>query len=328
MGSPLKPWMRCGRSSGEDSSPTIRSTRCARTCARPSDRDDRAARAFRSRRIVPPAAEGRWTTIARPTNRSLTEWATAFTEQLLTRHGVVTREITAIEQIPGGFSAIYPVLRRLEETGRVRRGYFVMGLGAAQFAQPGAVDLLRAGRDETDEPQVVTLAATDPANPYGAVVPWPDWVAPDTTDPGSRRSAQRATRRPLRRRSRGSRRRTTDGLDCARRSFAAGVATCRRSGPITRGALFGARARGAGPSRARGRTRLAHRRDQRHRGRIGSRRALPARRGVCRHRHGPAATRPPAAVILVSFPADRACPPMTGTGPVTELWQFLRGCGR
>ncbi len=163
---------------------TLHSLRAYLRAPERSRRPGRAA-PFRSRRIVPPAAEGRWTTIARPINRSLTEWATAFTEQLLTRHGVVTREITAIEQIPGGFSAIYPVLRRLEETGRVRRGYFVMGLGAAQFAQPGAVDLLRAGRDETDEPQVVTLAATDPANPYGAVVPWPDWVAPDTIDPGA-----------------------------------------------------------------------------------------------------------------------------------------------
>jgi ATP-dependent Lhr-like helicase len=158
-----------------------------RAYLRTPERSRRLARGapFRSRRLVPPAAEGRWTTIARPTDRSLTQWATAFTEQLLARHGVVTREITAIEQIPGGFSAIYPVLRRLEETGRVRRGYFVMGLGAAQFAQPGAVDLLRAGRDETDDPQIVTLAATDPANPYGAAVPWPDWVAPATTIPGA-----------------------------------------------------------------------------------------------------------------------------------------------
>jgi ATP-dependent Lhr-like helicase len=97
------------------------------------------------------------------------------TEQLLARHGVVTREVTALDPLPGGFSAVYPVLRRLEETGRVRRGYFVAGLGAAQFAQPGAVDLLRAERDVHDEPQVATLAATDPANPYGALVPWPDW---------------------------------------------------------------------------------------------------------------------------------------------------------
>jgi ATP-dependent Lhr-like helicase len=104
-----------------------------------------------------------------------TAWAKAVTEQLLTRHGIVTRDVTAIEPLPGGFSAVYPVLRRLEETGRVRRGYFVAGLGAAQFAQPGAVDLLRSERDARDTVQVATLAATDPANPYGALVPWPDW---------------------------------------------------------------------------------------------------------------------------------------------------------
>ncbi len=152
-----------------------------RAYLRAPERSRRPGRAtpFRSRRLVPPSAEGRWTIVPRPTDRSLTEWATAFTEQLLSRHGVVTREVTAVEQLPGGFSAIYPVLRRLEETGRVRRGYFVMGLGAAQFAQPGAVDLLRAGRDQSDEPQLATLAATDPANPYGALLPWPDWVRPN-----------------------------------------------------------------------------------------------------------------------------------------------------
>jgi ATP-dependent Lhr-like helicase len=113
--------------------------------------------------------------VSRPQGRSLTEWAAAFSQQLLTRHGVVTREVTAVEQIPGGFSAIYPVLRRLEETGRVRRGYFVSGLGAAQFAQPGAIDLLRSARQDSEAPTAVTLAATDPANPYGAMLPWPDW---------------------------------------------------------------------------------------------------------------------------------------------------------
>ena len=73
---------------------------------------------------------------------------------------IVTRDVTAIEQLPGGFSALYPVLRRLEETGRIRRGYFVAGLGAAQFAQPGAVDLLRDARDERDDiPTAVTISA-------------------------------------------------------------------------------------------------------------------------------------------------------------------------
>ena len=76
-----------------------------------------------------------------------TAWAAALTQQLLTRHGVVARDVTAVEPVPGGFSTIYPVLRRLEDTGRVRRGYFVAGLGGAQFAEPGAIDLLRAERD-------------------------------------------------------------------------------------------------------------------------------------------------------------------------------------
>ena len=70
------------------------------------------------------------------------------------------------------------MLRRLEETGRIRRAYFVAGLGAAQFAQPGAVDLLRDARDARDEvPTTVTLSATDPANPFGVLVPWPVWPA-------------------------------------------------------------------------------------------------------------------------------------------------------
>jgi ATP-dependent Lhr-like helicase len=125
----------------------------------------------------------------REEERSITEWATAFAQQLLTRHGVVTREVTAVEQIPGGFSTIYTVLRRLEETGRVRRGYFVAGLGAAQFAQPGAVDLLRAAREEPDPTSAVTLAATDPANPYGAMLAWPDW--PDSAPRASRMTGAR-----------------------------------------------------------------------------------------------------------------------------------------
>jgi ATP-dependent Lhr-like helicase len=104
--------------------------------------------------------------------------------QLLSRHGVVTRDIAAIEQLPGGFSALYPVLRRLEETGRIRRGYFVAGLGAAQFAQPGAVDLLRDSRDTRDEIVTATLSATDPANPYGVLIPWP--VEKATRTVGSR----------------------------------------------------------------------------------------------------------------------------------------------
>jgi ATP-dependent Lhr-like helicase len=100
--------------------------------------------------------------------------------QLLARHGIVTRDIAAIEQLPGGFSAVYPVLRRLEETGRIRRGYFVAGLGAAQFAQPGAIDLLRDARDDREELVAVTVSATDPANPFGVLIPWPVTAGADT----------------------------------------------------------------------------------------------------------------------------------------------------
>jgi ATP-dependent Lhr-like helicase len=87
----------------------------------------------------------------------------------------VTREGITAESIPGGFGAVYPVLKALEESGRVRRGYFVAGLGATQFSLPGALDLLRSLRDPPrgDEPDVATLAATDPANPYGATLKWP-----------------------------------------------------------------------------------------------------------------------------------------------------------
>ncbi|MEZ5284307.1 MAG: crosslink repair DNA glycosylase YcaQ family protein [Vicinamibacterales bacterium] len=130
---------------------------------------------FRSRRLVPPSAEGRWSAVPVADGAGSTAWAKAMAEQLLSRHGVVTRDVTSIETLPGGFTAVYPVLQRLEETGRIRRGYFVAGLGAAQFAQPGAVDLLRAERDPRDEPQATTMASTDPANPYGALVPWPAW---------------------------------------------------------------------------------------------------------------------------------------------------------
>ncbi|HYE88399.1 MAG TPA: crosslink repair DNA glycosylase YcaQ family protein [Vicinamibacterales bacterium] len=159
-----------------------------RAYAAPPERTRRPIRGatFRSRRLIPPSAEGRWTVVpARP--ESTTAWATAMAHQLLARHGIVTRDVTTIEQLPGGFSAMYPVLRRLEETGRIRRGYFVAGLGAAQFAQPGAVDLLRDARDEREEIVTVTISATDPANPYGVLIPWPMALEGDAR--GATRSA-------------------------------------------------------------------------------------------------------------------------------------------
>jgi ATP-dependent Lhr-like helicase len=138
---------------------------------------------FRSRRLAPPSAEGRWSLVPAaghpPTSRQppaasrTTKWAAAITQQLLARHGIVTRESVSAENVPGGFGLVYPVLKGLEENGRVRRGYFVAGLGATQFALPGAVDLVRSLRDAPEDPEVVAMAATDPANPYGATLPWP-----------------------------------------------------------------------------------------------------------------------------------------------------------
>ncbi len=105
-----------------------------------------------------------------------TEASHALALQLLNRYGVLLREHVAAENIPGGFSAVYDVLKALEESGRIRRGYFVAGLGATQFALPAAVDLLRQLRTAPPEekPEFVQLAATDPANPYGSVLRWPD----------------------------------------------------------------------------------------------------------------------------------------------------------
>jgi ATP-dependent Lhr-like helicase len=93
--------------------------------------------------------------------------------QLLERHGVLTREAVLAEGAPGGFAGVYAVLRALEESGKVRRGYFVDGLGAAQFALPGAVERIRDLREAARDASVVALAAPDPAQPYGAALPWP-----------------------------------------------------------------------------------------------------------------------------------------------------------
>jgi ATP-dependent Lhr-like helicase len=131
------------------------------------------------RRAGPPAGAGRWslTTSLLEPGVPATEAAYARALQLLDRHGVLTREAVLAEGTPGGYAGIYPVLRAMEESGSVRRGYFVAGLGAAQFALPGAVDRLRAAREhdaDSAEPGSIVLAAADPAQPYGAALPWPD----------------------------------------------------------------------------------------------------------------------------------------------------------
>jgi ATP-dependent Lhr-like helicase len=134
--------------------------------------------AFRSRRTVPPTAQGRWALLPLrgPDAPSATEASHALALQLLNRYGVLMRESVAAENVPGGFSAVYDVLKALEESGRIRRGYFVAGLGATQFALPAAVDLLRQLRiaPDPEKPEFVQLAAADPANPYGSVLPWPE----------------------------------------------------------------------------------------------------------------------------------------------------------
>jgi ATP-dependent Lhr-like helicase len=100
---------------------------------------------------------------------------------MVERYGVVTREAVLAEGIAGGFTSVYGILKVLEERGQVRRGYFVDGLGAAQFAVPGAVDRLRAARETPDPllhpedvPDPIVLATTDPAQPYGGALNWPD----------------------------------------------------------------------------------------------------------------------------------------------------------
>jgi ATP-dependent Lhr-like helicase len=142
-------------------------------------------------RTGPPTVTGRWSLlpgrVADADGGAATMRAHAQALTLLERHGVLTKGAVAAERIPGGFGAVYPVLRAMEETGQCRRGYFVEGLGAAQFALPGAVDRMRAmssdgrpadsfaaGTAPSDHSErAVVLAAADPAQPYGAALPWP-----------------------------------------------------------------------------------------------------------------------------------------------------------
>jgi ATP-dependent Lhr-like helicase len=138
-------------------------------------------------RIGPPAGAGRWSLVAPlalPAS-SATESAHAAALQLLERNGVLTREAALAEGVEGGFAGVYPVLKALEERGQVRRGYFVAGLGATQFALPGAVDRLRAHREPDEGESAVVLAATDPAQVYGGALPWPQSVGRPARAAGS-----------------------------------------------------------------------------------------------------------------------------------------------
>ncbi|MGH7280444.1 MAG: Lhr family helicase, partial [Polyangiaceae bacterium] len=155
-----------------------------------------------------PGTEGRWSLRAgrwfEP--RSMTERGAALARTLLERYGVVTREAVQSESVPGGFSAVYRVFKAMEDAGHVRRGYFVAGRGAAQFALPGADDRLRSMRD-ADDARTFVLASTDPANPFGAILPWP---LGDVTD--DERSSQDDVTRPRPQRAAGTRVVIHDGM--------------------------------------------------------------------------------------------------------------------
>jgi ATP-dependent Lhr-like helicase len=177
-------------------------------------------RAILPSRSGPPTVSGRWSRLA-PPDEDRTRRLHAVAISLLERYGIVLRGTAAAERVPGGFSAIYPVLRAMEDGGQCRRGYFVEGLGAAQFALPGAVDRMRAQAEALAAPPapaepdwnvhppldsapewvarlpavppakppaealpVLVLAAADPANAYGAALPWPE--RPEETAGGHR----------------------------------------------------------------------------------------------------------------------------------------------
>ncbi|WP_420452723.1 Lhr family helicase [Ilumatobacter sp.] len=155
----------------------------SKTATKRTKRAGGRPRPGRLNRIGPPAGQGRWSLVAPLLEPAAhpTEASYAQALQLVERYGVVTREAVLAEGMVGGFANVYGVLKILEERGQVRRGYFVDGLGAAQFAVPGAVDRLRSARETPDPllhpgdvPDPIVLATTDPANPYGGTLPWPD----------------------------------------------------------------------------------------------------------------------------------------------------------
>lgn len=140
-------------------------------------------------RAGPPAAAGRWSLVP-PPEPDPTRRAHARAETFLERHGVLTRGALDTERVAGGFAAVYKVLRAMEDSGRCRRGYVVEGLGAAQFAVPGAIDRLRAVGQVSDQAAAaVVLAAADPAQPYGAALPWPPTVGDVRHRPGRKAGA-------------------------------------------------------------------------------------------------------------------------------------------
>jgi ATP-dependent Lhr-like helicase len=135
-----------------------------------------------------PTLAGRWSRTAELLRDTIdpTQAAHARVLCLLERHGVLTRESLQHENVVGGFAALTPVLRAMEDAGRVRRGYFIEGLSGSQYALPGAVDRLRDAAADAD-PRVVVVPAIDPANPYGALIDWPKIVGDSAEDAGRAR---------------------------------------------------------------------------------------------------------------------------------------------
>ncbi|MBN8610476.1 MAG: DEAD/DEAH box helicase [Deltaproteobacteria bacterium] len=138
----------------------------------PETPSKRRSRLAVSRSRATPGTEGRWS-ILPPIEASATDRRAALVRTVLERHGILTRESTAVEIDDASFGRCYEVLRGLEDAGRIRRGWFVEGLGATQFAARGADEMLRGTREPSSDPSTLVLAATDPAQPYGASLPWP-----------------------------------------------------------------------------------------------------------------------------------------------------------
>jgi ATP-dependent helicase Lhr and Lhr-like helicase len=172
---PLRALVRSGAGSHRSRRAVQRATRPARAGVRPA----------------PPATSGRWAVV--PTvDPDPTRRAHATAERMLERYGVVTRGSVMSERTAGGFAAVYKVLSAFEDSGRCRRGYFVESLGAAPFGSAGAVDRLRTFTEvdgDQQKPETVTLAATDPANPFGAALPWPERETSGGHRPGRKAGA-------------------------------------------------------------------------------------------------------------------------------------------
>ncbi|MEV8096063.1 ATP-dependent helicase [Kitasatospora sp. NPDC085879] len=178
---PLRALLGSGRTAGSTAHRAPRAT--------PRGRFGGAGRAYGARRPGPPTAAGRWSLLPDPAAEA-TARAAARAQSLLDRHGILTRGTVAAERVPGGFAGVYRVLSAFEERGKARRGYFVEGLGGAQFAMDGAADRLRSvngrleragaqgwtagGPGTAEQPEALVLAAADPANAYGAALEWPD----------------------------------------------------------------------------------------------------------------------------------------------------------